>query len=822
MKTGREGIARQAGHGVRAGLAATVAVVALGSASVSAPDLDVGVPPGSPLEWGQAFPALTPTPGPLYPVSQSGEPDRSRSAPARPEPQVEIATSFGIVRILTWDLAAHIAWIQANPLPGPISGSSNGVAHMPDAGSALYWVTLAPLLRMLLHPKAVSRPALVAHLCEVGEPVLGVLGAARREPALRPLCDQVEALVQFKEAGSLVPFEDEDTEQNMLLGIVYEELRRAHPYDPEGDFGSRLFLFGDDLEPYVARYLDHSDGFIRRNAVAALARYRTDSASEALFGVAATSEDPVMFVRALSALGRHRTKFEVLPLMERAISASDDVERVALVAALGRIGDSRAVTALTALGEKARRKDADMLVAVFSALANIRGGESKEAILELARKAAHAPPGRDERGLGGNMAPDVPDPGDLKARAVEQLAYCVILRREPDDETAITGLFEYLPEGTGIVDTSAWGNRYTNSSLGGIAMVAAFDVLDALDGLGERGEAVLRRVAEDRTAEPTVRGFAMSRLDWTSRTELAAEILERETESLEMKGHALARLAEDRGEALEEVARELVAECARAASGSGSDERRYLWMVALQALEKSGKLEMEDLLSVLHHARAPKDLWGEFYEQVVEEVDALIELGVAGAPRNRLRGPVTELVERVRELGVNEGLNEDNERDYKKSIEQMLLDMRAHRSNPGAVQGVRLSILERLFGHQVARPNSAMGEFETYVPLARTILMALGRSKEPWAVHALTELLDHRSNRHRSVVCLALGVAGDEKGAKAVVSYLLDEDPFVRYCAYSSMRELTGKDFAADWMFGDRADYVAQAERYFQWVNEEL
>ena len=36
--------------------------------SSTPPDLDVGVPPGSPITWAQHFPALMPRPEPLIPL----------------------------------------------------------------------------------------------------------------------------------------------------------------------------------------------------------------------------------------------------------------------------------------------------------------------------------------------------------------------------------------------------------------------------------------------------------------------------------------------------------------------------------------------------------------------------------------------------------------------------------------------------------------------------------------------------------------------------------------------------------------------------------
>ena len=148
-------------------------------------DLDVGIPPGSPLQWGRAFPAITPGGGPLFPTTPAGDDPtkRARTLSRRPEMDVHLSGSFGLVRILTWDLAGHLTWItgELDPRPFTGKGGSADAPPLPTPADALYWVSLAPLLRLMLHPSAVSQADVVAHLLEIGEPVLGVLKSASSE-----------------------------------------------------------------------------------------------------------------------------------------------------------------------------------------------------------------------------------------------------------------------------------------------------------------------------------------------------------------------------------------------------------------------------------------------------------------------------------------------------------------------------------------------------------------------------------------------------------------------------------------------------------------
>ena len=69
--------------------------------------------------------------------------------------------------------------------------------------------------------------------------------------------------------------------------------------------------------------------------------------------------------------------------------------------------------------------------------------------------------------------------------------------------------------------------------------------------------------------------------------------------------------------------------------------------------------------------------------------------------------------------------------------------------------------------------------------------------------------------------CLALGMAGQSSFARALASFLLDEDPFTRLCAYESLRRLTKKDVAIDWMYAPSDERFRGAEEYLKWFLEQ-
>jgi hypothetical protein len=258
-------------------------LLALGAAATGpgAPrDLEVAIPPGSPLEWGRSFPGYAPAKKPPRPRTGDVSLRRETSQPALAATDARFASSFSLVRVLTWDLTAHIEWVGAgeDEQERPVTGSAPRVAP-PRHGDALYWITLAPLLRLMLHPELVSLHETLAHLVEIGEPTLAVVDAASSEKSLAEPCARLRALIRPDRAMPLVPPGQGTPRERMFARFALEELVREHPYDPEGSFGKRLFLFVEDVEPWVVRYATHPSLELQRAAVTARRTPRTRSCS---------------------------------------------------------------------------------------------------------------------------------------------------------------------------------------------------------------------------------------------------------------------------------------------------------------------------------------------------------------------------------------------------------------------------------------------------------------------------------------------------------------------------------------------------------------
>ena len=801
-------------HGLLAALCAAWA-------SAPAPDVDVGVPPGSPLDWSRAFPALTPGSRPLFqrttaggPAEEAAEPETS-VPPEHPPLDVRFSSSFDLTRILTHDIVDELGWIETQPRREPVTGRWSSLPPEPEPGDPLYWTSLAALLRLLLHPSETPRSEVEVHLIEIGEPVLPVLESARGQKYLRATCEQVAERVTPKSDGApepLVPAAEDTPRERMLLRFVFDELCAAHPCDPVGSFGSRLFLFGEELEPYVARYATHANAHLRRAAVAALGRYRTRTAGQALVGVAVTSDDPVAVARALAGLGRTAWVLDASPLAVRLEGTGDLHERTALIGALARLGASRAVPAIARIGREAlERSESDLLVTVLGALARIPARGHADLVRELCDDVLQACRNRPlELGPSGGPAPipaDRPDGPRLRSVVLQELASIARARLdplEPEVQRELLGLLSAEPPPA--TPDSAWLDAL---SLERIQPPARFAMLDLLESMERAGVEPLLRVAADAGEDPALRAHAIACLPRDPRIAETGRLAAEGTPLLRI--HALHLAERDAHPELEALARAALATGAAWPAGGGSSAERHLALVGLRALDARGLLSAADLLPLLFHARAPQHASGDWPERVRAAVAAWIARVAARVSTASVEHEVRSLVD----LAVARGLRPElagREHELAGEIAARLDDAAAHASDAIYLELLERELETRLLGYQPPRTSRASAEFHVPVPLEEELLLALGRTREPAAALALSSFLENRRSRLRSIACLALGLTGEARAATELGPFLVDPEPFTRWCAYLAIAHLTGIEAPIDWMYAPEEERYAAAQ----------
>ncbi|MCI0633935.1 MAG: hypothetical protein L0206_08490, partial [Actinobacteria bacterium] len=153
-------------------------------------------------------------------------------------------------------------------------------------------------------------------------------------------------------------------------------------------------------------------------------------------------------------------------------------------------------------------------------------------------------------------------------------------------------------------------------------------------------------------------------------------------------------------------------------------------------------------------------------------------------------------------------------------IAARLDDAAAHASDAVYLELLERELETRLLGYQPPRTSRASAEFHVPVPLEEEILLALGRTRATSAVEALTDFLANRRNDLRSVACLALGLTDDEDAAAELGPFLVDPEPFTRWCAYLAIAHLARIEAPIDWMYAPEEERYAAAQGVWKRLAE--
>jgi HEAT repeat protein len=597
----------------------------------------------------------------------------------------------------------------------------------------------------------------------------------------------------------------------MLHRFVARELLETHPHDPETTFGRKLFLFSDTLCPHVAAYVDDPHPLLRRNAVAALGRYRTSEAVATLVRLAVESDDPVVRARALSAIARHRFAVPVDGLCAKLERTVDRADAVALVHTLGCVGHEPAVPALLAHAKK-HSTDSDVVLATALALARIPTAEhaaaAREWLVRMLRTADANPSAFMPEGPRFPVSADIPDPPDMRARMIGQLAAIAIARVDPSDAHAARVL-RLAGEESKSARLGPLRGMYSNGSLGSVLPVAQPVFLEVLAVLGPKGSELLQRVARDPDTDPVLRAQALSALLGPEGPAIAEEILALDRDPVPLRIHALELLARDGSARLEDLARKAAAE------KPGADPS--LQLAGLTALGRAAKLPTDEIAARLDRLARKRGPDEPFEVTIRKGVEDLVEAYAASTSRSQVVKKIDQLLDLVIAAGLNPRIFAATKNQARIYVQGQLLAVRARKADAAYLKLVVAAVQNYLLGTVVTSLEQKL-EFLPYVPLEESLILMLGRAGDADAITALAQRLRDRADPYRATVCLALGSTGKREAARHLVPLLLDGEPFVRFCAWLSLQNLTGQSFFADWWAGTRTDQAAAADRYARWL----
>ncbi len=446
-----------------------------------APDLDVGVPPGTPLEWGRELrlPAPTGYRGRVPPPAVRG----GTVVQERYLGQGSIRL-YDYFDVSTIDITKHVR-IHLPVSTGLVSTEDRrddvrpaiSWNYPPKFPAELLWIGTMAALRRDLHPAVVSSPQVQVYCLEIGEPaVAGFKGFVSDGDVLRNVIKPLPP-------GRPEPPASKDPREAMFLKLATMELSGGFPHALDPTYARRTLALGDDGYGAVLACTKSEHTFLARNAVAILAQYPTAGATEELKKLRRESKDEIIRVRAAMGLIRRR-EGSILPELVEDAGKDSTLTRTLAIWGLGFLGDpagAKPAIDLLASGP------GQLASTVIPALGRMRGG--RDALIAYEAKLRRDFEGSDDVRSG----PELVEPPESSTKLLRQM--CVIA-------LAMNGVKEYVDE---------MNKRVADNGLGGFHRATHFLLLEAL-GLTEEGSNSLRWRVLDATVDNKLRAEALRSL----------------------------------------------------------------------------------------------------------------------------------------------------------------------------------------------------------------------------------------------------------------------------------------------------------------------
>lgn len=423
------------------------------------PDLDLGVPTGTPLDWDKDLHQPIPTglvgrEG-LKPVDKSNVKDQGTVMRPAVPPPVGYATVnlYSFFRVKTHDIMNHFKVnlperkpVPPAPPPPPIidtgeRGRNTAGAKKPEGVPAtfesgieskyipplpgeLVWLGIATCLRSQLHPEVLSIPESLAYMIEIGEPAL--VGPASVQT---PLGDRVKALIKdVPQVAPTVPAVKSPVDA-MCARIAVAELTSGFPMGMDPTYAKRTLLLGELAYEAVLACAKSDHSFLAHNATAVLANFAgSEKVSKELWALFESSQDPVIKVRALAGIARKRDR-NLLDKLMGVCKQGDDWLRAMAIYAIGHVAGPQDVKIALELIAMANGASADFQWTILSAVARIGCKDPKVAQAASAHWQALATKGAGigdhkpspaQSGPGQGFLPPNPEPAGYKNKILSE------------------------------------------------------------------------------------------------------------------------------------------------------------------------------------------------------------------------------------------------------------------------------------------------------------------------------------------------------------------------------------------------------------------
>jgi hypothetical protein len=95
-----------------------------------------------------------------------------------------------------------------------------------------------------------------------------------------------------------------------------------------------------------------------------------------------------------------------------------------------------------------------------------------------------------------------------------------------------------------------------------------------------------------------------------------------------------------------------------------------------------------------------------------------------------------------------------------------------------------------------------------------------GRIGSPNAARDADQDPQEQRDRRRGEAALALGAVANREAIEALVAALDDpKDGWVRFCAYETLKKMSGQDHPCDWIFGNASSRRSAVAHYREWAG---
>ena len=764
-------------HWSRAVALIVAALLLLVPAGPAHGDLDVGAPPGTPDDWNRRLPRPTVTGRGKVPARTSPTPatpdtaDPGMSVPVEPGPgedrpptrieampAINNATNF---RILTMDLIGHIGGGLPNQPPGPVTTTPSADLDSdfpPPYPPELFWDGVLTCLRKQLHPEVVSELAATTHLIAIGQPA--VVGAERIAGS------QIPALLK-----NAVPPGDTMKPQPPRGNTAYEtlvnrlatlELSADWPGASNPMYGRRILSLGDDAVTALIACSQSRHKTLSRAAVWALGGFDTDAALARLYELCAPGTDMVERVRAYRALIRQKD-VKAVDVFRKGTTDTDEVIRSLAWQGIGAIGDTKMMPQFCgALTDAMDQSDTDMLTTLLAVAVRIRPDANDRRLTATLRSVASQITQR----LPGK---DLPQP------AMESIGFrWFILRDRVLMALAAVG---YEPSVREFTSREAASFHQVNWYLwcdGAHAL--RFDA-----GMFKKLEEHIRHAPD-----PTVGVHALSLFAQGGRADFLEEVALGDFDYTLRSQALLSLISVDLNRA-----RNLCRRLLRAA-----DMRMDLKPMGDGAAERQ---RIDELAKSLGH----RAQW------INDRRTALEKRDVMWAQLDALRRIESNL--------------ESVERPGRAWYLSTLL-MAGGRIGAWRLDDLAPMVQRGLAGEPMTawrHEENVMGYpvISTFPPLFDAAVQELGRTGDPDAIPLLLQVMRTRRVSGAPEAAVGLGNFRSRNVIGALIETLMADDPWLRLCAYNSLKTISGEDWATDWLTGNRNQFAGAAKKYRQWMD---